>query len=326
MRAIVLDAHGGPERLRAGRADRPATPDGYALIHVERAGVNYFDLERRAAGWRDRTVGLPAILGTEVAGTRVDDGTRVIGLTDGGFGGYAEYAAVRDELAVPIPAGVDDTSALAMLIQGLTAWHIVATAARVRPGEAVVVTAAAGGVGSLAVQIARLHGAGRVIAVASTEDKRRLARELGAYAAIDGDPDGFADRVRAANDGAPVDVVLESVAGPIVDAALDALAPDGRIVVYGQASGASNTVSLDLLMSRGIGVHGYWLTPSTADGARTRRTVQTLLDHVAAGRLRVVPGPAFPIGQAAKAHAAIAARATTGKVTLTVDDAAWEQA
>jgi NADPH:quinone reductase len=264
---------------------------------------------------------LPIIPGLEVAGRRVSDGVRVVGLLPTGVGGYAEYAVVRDELTVPIPDGVDDAAALAVLVQGLTGWHLVVSAARVRAGETVAVTAAAGGVGSLAIQIARLHGAARVIAVASTEEKRRLTLERGADAAIDGTPEGFTERLLEAN-GASVDVVLESIGGPIVDRALKALAHGGRLVAYGQASGASNMVSLDDLMDHSIGVIGYWATPHMRDLIGTRRTIEGLLEHVASGRLRVVEGPSFPLADAAQAHASLAARATVGKVTLVVDEAA----
>jgi NADPH:quinone reductase len=321
MRAIVIESLGGPEVLKIREAGCPSPAAGETLIQVSRAGVNYTDLGRRERGWRFVAPTLPIIPGLEVAGRRVSDGVRVVGLLPEGVGGYAEYAVVRDELTVPIPDGVDDAAALAVLVQGLTAWHLVVSAARVRAGETVAVTAAAGGVGSLAIQIARLHGAARVTAVASTGEKRRLARELGADAAIDGTPDGFTERLLEAN-GAPVDVVLESIGGPIVDRALKALAHGGRLVAFGQASGDSNMVSLDDLMDRSIGVIGYWGTPHMRDLSGTRRTIEVLLDHVASGRLRTVEGPSFPLANAAKAHASLAARATVGKVTLVVDEAA----
>ena len=321
MRAIVVESLGGPEVLKIGEAPRPAATVGETLIQVTRAGVNYTDLGRRERGWRFPARPLPIIPGLEVAGRRVGDGLRVVGLLPTGIGGYAEYAVVRDELTVAIPDGVDDATALAVLVQGLTAWHIVASAARVRAGETVAVTAAAGGVGSLAIQIARLEGAARVIAVASSEEKRRLTLELGADAAIDGTPEGFTERLLAAN-GAPIDVVLESIGGPIVDQALKALSHGGRLVVYGQASGAANAVSLDDLMDRSIGVIGYWATPHMRDLVGTRRTIGTLLEHLAHGQLRAVEGASFPLAEAAQAHASIAARATIGKVTLVVDETA----
>ena len=143
MRAVVIRAFGGPDVLTVERVPRPAIGLGHTLIKVARAGVNFFDTERRAAGWP--AAHLPEILGTEVAGARVSDGRRVVGLTDGGVGGYAEYARVADEFAVPIPDDVPDTAALGVLIQGLTAWHTLRTAAGLRRDESVVITAAAGG-------------------------------------------------------------------------------------------------------------------------------------------------------------------------------------
>jgi NADPH2:quinone reductase len=323
MRAVVLRAFGGPQVLRPERIARPAATPGSTLIRVSRAGVNYFDTERRARGWNAPGARPPVILGTEVAGIRVRDGRRVVGLTDAGIGGYAEYAVVADDFAVPVPDGVQDSAALAMLVQGLTAWHVLVTAARLRRGESVAVTAAAGGVGSLAIQIARSIGAGRVIAIASTDDKRRTALALGADTAIDGAAEGLTERLRAANGGSDVDVVLESVAGPVVDAFLEALAPGGRLVAYGQASGASNYVSVDRLMDRSVGVVGFLLTPALADRRACRTVIEKLLADVAAGRLRAVEGPSFPIGRASDAHAMIGSRATVGKVTLAVDEDSW---
>ena len=323
MRAVVVESLGGPEVLNVREVPRPSPAAGEALIEVHRAGVNYTDLGRRERGWRFPRQPLPVIPGWEIAGRRVSDGVRVVGLLTTGTGGYAEYGVVPDKLTVPIPDGVEDAAALAVLVQGLTAWHALVSAARVQAGETVAVTAAAGGVGSLAIQIARLQGAARVIAVASTEDKRRLTLGLGADAAIDGTPEGFADRLREANNGASVDVVLDSVGGPIVDAALTALAHGGRLVAYGQASGASNIVSLDDLMDHSIGVFGYWALPHMHDLAGTRRTIKHLLRHLANERLRTVQGPSFPIGDTAQAHTSIATRATVGKVTLVVDEAAW---
>lgn len=320
MRAVVIRAFGGPEVLRPEYVPRPATAPGSTLIRVARAGVNYFDTERRAS-WRASE--LPVILGGEVAGRRLSDGQRVVGLIESGIGGYAEYAAVPSEFAVPIPDAVSDSAALAVLVQGLTAWYLLVKAARVESGESVVVTAAAGGVGSLAVQIATWFGATRVIAIASTEAKRRSALELGADAALDSAPVGLAERVRLANGGAGVDLVLESVAGPIVDALLDALATGGRLVAYGQASGSSNTVSVDRLMNASIGVLGFWLTPYLADRVATRRVIETLLAAVAEGRLRVREGPSFLIAHARHAHELIGAGASAGKVTLAAGEAGW---
>lgn len=321
MRAVLARAFGGPEVLSVEWVPTPVAAPGTTPIKVTRAGVNYFDTERRAAGWE--AAKLPVILGAEVAGVRVGDGRRVAGLTEGGIGGYAEYATVADEFAVPIPDDVSDTGALGVLLQGLTAWHALRTAARLRSGESVIITAAAGGVGSLAIQLAKWHGAGRVIGVASTEEKRHSALALGADAVVDSAVEGLTERVIAANGGSQVDVVLESVAGPVLDALLLTLAAGGRLVAYGQASGASNMVSVDTLMDYSVGVVGFDLTPCLADKAATRVVIAGLLQQLADGQLTVVEGPSFPIASASEAHSAVGSGATRGKVTLIADEVGW---
>src|SRR3954447_25218055 len=186
MRAIQIEEFGGPEVLRLVELPVPEPGAGEVLIKVSRAGMNFADTHQR----HDQYVAaqeLPMVPGAEVAGTREDTGERVVALT--GHGGYAEYATAPQEHCWPILDGVDDGTALALLLQGLTAWHLYKTAGRVQPGESVVVHSAAGGLGSLTVQLGRHMGAGRVIATASTDDRRALARELGADVAIDGSAD-----------------------------------------------------------------------------------------------------------------------------------------
>src|SRR4051795_3859264 len=182
MRAIQIAEFGGPEVLRLVELPTPEPAEGEVLIRVSRAGMNFADTHQR----HDQYVAaqeLPMVPGAEVAGTREDTGERVVALT--GHGGYAEYATAPEKHCWPIPEGVDDGTALALLLQGLTAWHLYRTAGRVARGESVVVHSAAGGVGSLAVQLGRHMGAGRVIATASTDEKRALALELGADAVLD---------------------------------------------------------------------------------------------------------------------------------------------
>src|SRR3954452_11239211 len=206
MRAIQMSEYGGPEVLELVELPIPDPGDGEVLIRVNRAGLNFADTHRRTNTYLAKDT-LPLVPGAEVAGVREDTGERVVALS--GDGGYAEYATAPAALTFPIPDGVDDGAALAMLLQGLTAYHVFATSARLQPGETVVIQAAAGGVGSLAVQLAKPLGAGRVIAVASSEEKRALALELGADAAIDAAPEGMKDRLIEANLGEPVDVVIE---------------------------------------------------------------------------------------------------------------------
>lgn len=324
MRAIIVEKLGGPEVLQVRRVARPVAGPDETLIEVHRAGINFSDIWRRGAGWRGQS--LPVIPGFEVVGRRVSDGARVLGGTGRGSGGYAEYAAMPSLLTLAVPDKVSDTAALATMIQGTTAWGALLEAGRLEQGETVAVMAAAGGLGSLAVQLARLHGASRVIAIASSEEKRRLALDLGADAAVNSNAETLADEIRAANRDEGVDILLESAGGAITDAALGALRRNGRMVCFGQTSGASNMISLDRLMDDSIGVIGYWVTPfQTNSQGKGREAITTMLKWIEEGLLKVVEGPAYPICRAGAAQAAIESRATVGKVTLTVDEDSWGQ-
>jgi NADPH:quinone reductase len=233
-----------------------------------------------------------------------------------GTGGYAELAIAPEALAVPIPDGVDDGVALALVVQGLTAWHLYRTSARVAEGESVVVHAAAGGVGSLAVQLGRPMGAGHVIATASTGEKRALALELGADAAVDGAPEGLADRLVEANLGRRVDVVFEMAGGEVFEQSLHALAPFGRLVAYGAASGERNQVATGRLMRRSAAVVGFWLVHCMSRPEMLREPLADLFERAARGELRPIVGGTYPLSEAARAHEDMQARRTTGKLLL----------
>jgi NADPH:quinone reductase len=313
MRAIQMSEYGGPEVLELVELPTPQPGDGEVLIRVNRAGLNFADTHRRTNTYLAKD-SLPLVPGSEVAGVREDTGERVVALT--GQGGYAEYATASTGLTFPIPEGVDDAAALALVLQGLTAWHLYRTSGRVAAGESVVVHAAAGGVGSLAVQLGRPLGAGRVIATASSEPKRALALELGADVAIDGAAEGLTERLVEANGGAPVDVVFEMVGGAVFDASLAALAPFGRLVTYGIASGENNSVRSGDLMRHSRAVVGFWLTHCLGRPEMIDEALADLFERVVRGELRVVTGPAYPLEQAAQAQTDLAERRTTGKVTL----------
>jgi NADPH:quinone reductase len=313
MRAIQQREFGGPEVLELVDLPVPDPGDGEVLIRVSRAGMNFADTHQRRNEYLAAQE-LPLVPGGEVAGVRADNGERVVALT--GKGGYAEYALAQEALTFPIPDGVDDGTALALVLQGLTAWHLYRTAGRVGPGESVVVIAGAGGVGSLAVQLGRTMGAGRVIATASTQDKRDLALELGADAAIDGDPDGLKERLIEANLGRQVDVVFEMAGGEVFDACLAALAPFGRLVTYGIASGTGNEVHTRKLMGRSRAVVGFWLMHCLGKPAMIDEALRDLYDRAARGELRAVVGATYPLSEARQAQIDLAERRTTGKVLL----------
>jgi NADPH2:quinone reductase len=313
MRAIQMSDYGGPEVLELVELPVPEPADGELLVKVTRAGLNFADTHRRTNSYLAKDE-LPLVPGSEVAGAREDTGERVVALC--GSGGYAEYATAPSALTFPIPDGVSDETALALVLQGLTAWHLYRTCAKIAPGETVVVHAAAGGVGSLAVQLGKPLGAGRVVATASTEEKRALALELGADAAVDGAPEGLKERLIEANLGRPVDIVLEMAGGAVFDQSLDALAPFGRLVTYGIASRENNTVRSGDLMRSSRAVVGFWFMHCIGRPEMIDEALADLFERVARGELRVVTGPAYPLEQAAQAQTDLAERRTTGKVTL----------
>ena len=313
MRAIQMSDYGGPEVLELVELPVPEPRDGEVLVNVTRAGLNFADTHRRTNSYLAKDE-LPLVPGSEVAGFREDTGERVVALC--GSGGYAEYATAPAALTFPIPDGVSDETALALVLQGLTAWHLYRTSAKIAPGETVVVHSAAGGVGSLAVQLAKPLGAGRVVATASTPDKRALALELGADAAVDGAPEGLKERLIEANLGRPVDIVLEMAGGAVFDQSLAALAPFGRLVTYGIASGENNTVRSGDLMRGSRALVGFWFMHCIGRPEMIDEALADLFERVALGELQVVTGPAYPLEQAPQAQTDLAERRTTGKVTL----------
>ena len=313
MRAIQLQEFGGPEVLQLVELPTPTPGEGQVLVEVTAAGMNFADTHQRENSYLARAT-LPLIPGTEVAGVRTDTGERVIALC--GNGGYAEYVVAPEALVFPIPDGVDDGTALALLVQGLTAWHLYKTCARVAPGESVVVIAAAGGVGSLAVQLGRPLGAGRVIAVASSEEKRALTLELGADAAVDAAPEGLTERLIEANGGTKVDAVFEMAGGAVFDACLDALAPFGRLVAYGIASREQNEVRSGALMRKCRAVVGFWFMHCLGRRDMVEEPLADLFARAARGELRAVVGGTYPLSEAARAQTDLAERRTTGKLLL----------
>ena len=308
-----MSEYGGPEVLQLVELPVPEPGPDEVLVRVTRAGLNFADTHRRTNTYIAKDE-LPFVPGAEVAGVRDDTGERVVALL--GSGGYAEYAVAPSALTFPIPDGVSDEMALALVLQGLTAWHLYRTCGRVAPGESVVVHAAAGGVGSLAVQLGKPLGAGRVIATASTARKRDLALELGADVAVDGAAEGLTERLVEANLGRSVDVVFEMAGGAIFDASLAALAPFGRLVTYGIASGENNAIRSGSLMRRSRAVVGFWFAHCLGRPAMVDDALADLFERVRRDELRVVTGPAYPLDQAAQAQTDLAARRTTGKVTL----------
>ncbi|GIH21624.1 NADPH:quinone reductase [Rugosimonospora africana] len=305
---------GGPEVLELVQVPEPMAADGQLLIDVSAAGVNFADTSRIAGSYRP-TPQLPFIPGTEVV-RRTGDGHRVLAPIFGG-GGFAERAIVEAADAVTVPDGVGDAEALALLVQGLTAWHVLKSCARIGRGETVVVNAAAGGVGSLAVQLAKHFGAGHVIATASTPDRRDLALSLGADVSVSSDADGYAQRVLDANGGRPVDIVLESIGGRVFSAGLDVLENFGRLVTFGNASREGRpSVDPNALADRNVAVIGFWLRPALSVPGTYAEPLTEMFTLMAAGVLKPMARAVYPLDDARRAFGDLLARRTTGKVIL----------
>jgi NADPH:quinone reductase len=312
MRAVQIEEFGGPEVLRVVDVPKPAPGEGEVLIEVSRAGMNFADTHQRENSYLARYE-VPLILGGEVAGT-TEDGRRVVALLRSG--GYAEYAVAPKATVYPIPDGLDDEAALALLIQGLTAWHLLRTCGRVAPGESVVVVSGAGGVGSLAVQLAKPFGAGRVIATASSEEKRATTLELGADAAIDPSVDDLTGALVEANGGKRVDVVLEMSGGRIFDQSAEALGPFGRIVAYGIASREQSTVETGRLLRKSRTVVGFWLMHCLGRRDMVEEPLADLFERAARGELKPLMGATYPLSDVRRAHEDMQGRRTSGKLLL----------
>jgi NADPH2:quinone reductase len=312
VKAIQIHEFGGPEVLEHTELPDPEPGKGEVLVRVSRAGVNFADTHVTRNDYLAKQQ-LPLVPGGEISGT-TPDGRRVAALTMNG--GYAELVSVPEAALVPVPDAVDDDQAAALLLQGLTAWSILHVSARLEQGETVVVEAAAGGTGSLAVQLARRAGAGRVIALASSEEKRSLALELGADAAVDSRAEDLGEQILAANDGELVDVVLEMSGGSAFEAALSSLAPFGRLVAFGIASREENTVRTGHLMRNSRAVIGFWLVHLFRRPQLLRRGIEELLGAAASRELRAVISGVYPLSEARRAHEEIAARRTQGKLLL----------
>jgi NADPH2:quinone reductase len=313
MRAIQITEFGGPEVLVLREVEEPKSDNGLVPVDVSSAGVNYADTHQAENSYH-APAQLPLVPGAEVVGT-TPEGERVVALLPAG-GGYAEKALVHRALTVPLPHGVEDGQALSLVLQGMTAWHLLRTSAKLEAGESVVVHAAAGGVGTIAVQLAKRWGAGRVIAAASSQEKRALALELGADVAIDsGAPDMKAAIQEAA--GGKVDVVLEMVGGNTFTGSFEALAPFGRLVSYGMASRRiPDPVDVVRLNAKSRAVIGFWLAHCFQKPEMFGPPMQELLRMVSDGELRTIMGGVYPLADARRAHEDLRGRKTIGKLVL----------
>ena len=312
MKAIQITQFGGPDVMNLVDLPDPIPSDGEELIDVSCIGINYADTHQTENSYLSKQT-LPLIPGLEVVG-KTQSGRRV--LASATTGGYAQKALAPKAMCIDIPNGVSDEQAVAMLVQGTTAWHILKTMAHVKPGESVVIQAGAGGVGSLSIQLAKMWGA-KVIAVTSSAVKNELAISLGADAVVDANSDDLAGAMIAANGGKRVDIVLEMVGGKTFDASLEVLAPFGRLITYGMASRTAPTpIHPGVLMGGTKTVAGFWLSHCFGKKVLMGDVLTELFALISSGALKPVIGATYGLSEAKIAHQAMLARQTTGKVTL----------
>jgi NADPH2:quinone reductase len=320
MKAIRVHAHGGPEVLRYEDVPEPQAKADEAVVRVEAAGLNFIDVYHRTGHY---PAALPITLGREGAGTVLSVGADVKELAPGDRvawagvpGAYAEQAAVPAESLVKLPDGVDTKTGAAAMLQGMTAQYLTRTVYALKPGDTCLVHAAAGGVGLLLTQIAKICGA-RVIGTVSTEEKAKLAREAGADEIIDYTRQDFVVEVRRITGGAGVQVVYDSVGRTTFEKGFDCLALRGTMALFGQSSGPVGPFDPQVLAQRG----SLFLTRPTlfhyiATRAELVARSGEVLAWILEGRLKLRIGGEFPLRDAAEAHRALEGRLTTGKVLL----------
>jgi NADPH:quinone reductase len=311
VKAIQIEEFGGPEVLKVVDLPDPEPGDGQVVVDVSRAGVNFADTHAIRNDYLAEQT-LPLTPGGEISGI-TPDGRRVAAIMANG--GYAQKVAVPEPWLVPLPDEVSDDQAAGLLLQGLTAHALLHYCAHVEKGEVVVVEAAAGGTGSLAVQLAKRVGA-KVIALASSDEKHELCRRLGADATADSRADDLKGAILEANGGEKVDVVLH-MSGAGFEDELHALGMLGRMVVFGNAARHPNELQTNYLLQTSKSVLGFWLVALIA---QRRDLVQSmtadLLGAVASGELEVVIGNTYPLGEVGQAHQDLQERRTTGKLLL----------
>jgi len=310
MRAIVVTGHGGPEVLELQDVPAPEPGPGQLLVDVEAIGVNYRDIyEREGGGPHEAETPRPA--GVEGAGTVAGTGERVA--WSNAPGSYAEQVVVDADAAVPVPDGIATEVAAAVMLQGSTAHYLATSTYPIQAGDTVLVHAAAGGVGLLLTQIAKRRG-GRVIATTSTDEKAQLARGAGADETIG--YEGFAERARELTGGEGVAAVYDGIGAATFDESLAALRPRGFMVLYGAASGQPPPVEIAKLNAGSLFLTRPTLTHYGREGDELRLRSADLLGWIEAGELDVRIGARYPLEDAARAQADLAARATTGKLLL----------
>ncbi|MEV7065360.1 zinc-binding dehydrogenase [Streptomyces collinus] len=323
MRIVRHYEHGAPSVLRVEEAEKPQPGPGEVLIRSEAVGVTFAEVQRRQGIPIGGHATLPGAPGGDVAGvveavgegvTNLSAGDRVV--VDVDHSAYADYVTADAAWAITIPDTMDAAEATLLPSPAQTAYHAIKEAGQLRAGESILIDAASGGVGHLAVQIAKAMGAGKVIATASTQAKLDFVRDLGADVTVNYTDDDWDDQVRAATDGRGVDVVLETVGGDILTKSIALTAQFGRLVFYGSASGDIQPIH-PLMLSRMKTVAGFALYAMLYNKPEAIAAGQRdLLDMIAEGKVRPIVHERLGLDEAVKAHELMEARAQLGKVVL----------
>jgi NADPH:quinone reductase len=311
MKAIQITAFGGPEVMNLLELPDPIAGADEVLLDVTAIGINYADTHQTENSYLSPQT-LPMIPGIEVVGT--NGGKRFLATVSSG--GYAQKAVAHKSSLIAIPETVTDQQALCMLVQGTTAWHLLKTMGHIEKGQSVVVHAAAGGVGTIAIQLAKMWGA-KVIAVTSSSSKGELAKSLGADVLVDANVEELGKAIREATGGRGVDLVLEMVGGKTFDQSLLALATFGKLITFGMASRTAPTpVHPGALMHGSKTISGFWLANCFGKKELLNDVIEELFQLIADGKLKPVIGATFPLSQAADAHKSMLARESVGKIAL----------
>jgi NADPH2:quinone reductase len=321
MKAIEVTEYGDSTVLETSEHDLPEPDDGEVRIKVEAAGINFADIMQRRGAYPGGPEP-PYIPGMEVAGTvdsadgvaAYSEGDRVVGMLD--RGGYADYTVADARTLLPFPDGLSPVEAAGFPVQFLTAHSCLFEWGGLEEGERVLIQAAAGGVGTAAVQMASNAGA-EVFGTASAPEKLELAAELGCDHPINYEEDDFRDVVNEETEGDGVNLVLESVGGDVFDRSLDALSQFGRLVTYGVASGVPANASNQRLLFENKSVIGFHLgQASRHDPTKVMKAVPDITEGLESGDLRVIVGETFALEEASDAHSFIEDRQSMGKVVL----------
>jgi NADPH2:quinone reductase len=319
MKAVRIHEFGGVDVLRWEEMPVPRPRPHQVLIKVDSSGVNYADIMRRQGSYPGPD--LPATLGLEAAGVIEEVGEEVTGLTVGqrvmGMGpqGNAQYVAINANLVFPYPETTDPVQAGGMPIVFLTAYHLLRTRGQVQAGDTVLIQAGASGVGTVATQLAKAWGA-RVVTTASTQDKLDLSRSLGADVTINYTTQEFEEEVKKLTNGKGVELVLECVGGPVLEKSLRCVAPYGRLISYGNASGTPASLPSSDFTSANRTIIGFSMGRSPAGTLDHQKAMAELFPMISSGQARLIVDQVIPMAEAAQAHQHLANRGTHGKVIL----------